>query len=250
MPSKAEGETRTLRIYTPDAYDREPERRFPVLYFQDGQNIFDPPVSTERGSWGANGTLERLVAEGRCEPWILVGIDHGPDRFTQYSPWPEPRLGVEAGAPHYLDFLVDELMPWVDRHYRTRTGPIDTAIAGASLGGLVSLYAALRFPERFGRIGAFSPTVMWSLDALISAWSAHPRVWSRLYLDVGTLEGRRLGPIELNYPEAVRGFWSHLVGLGYADWELRCVIDEGGLHDEAAWRRRLPDALAWLLGHW
>ncbi len=250
VPSRAEGATRTVRIYTPDAYDASPDQRFPVLYFQDGQNVFDHPASAVFDTWCANRTIERLASEGRSDPWILVAVDHGPDRFTQYSPWPEPRLGVEAGAPAYLDFVVCELMPWVDRTYRTRTGAEQTAIAGSSLGGLVALYAGWRHPEIFGRIGAFSPSVMWSLDALRTAWTDHPRRWSRIYLDVGTLEGLRHGPVEMNYPEAVRSFWEHLVRLGYAEWELRFVIEEGARHEERAWQRRLPEALGWLLGRW
>lgn len=248
--SEALGGPRTVRIYTPDAYDREPERRFPVAYLQDGQHVFAHPESAKYDTWGANEAIEQLAAEGRTEPWILVAADHGSDRFAEYSPWDEPRLGVTAKGPATVKFLTDELKPFVDRHYRTKREPEQTAVMGSSLGGLISLFAGWSRPDVFGRIGGFSPTVMWSLGRLSQEWSRPTGKWSRIYLDVGTLEGVYTANLPLDYPSSVHAFWKHLKAIGYEDWELKLVVEQNGAHHETDWRRRFPEAMAWLLGTW
>lgn len=246
--SPSEGLTRTIRIHTPDAYDRDPLRRFPVLYMQDGQNVFAHPASARFETWCANRVHDELVAQGRIEPWIIVAVDHGATRFEEYTPWPEPRLGVAGRGDAYVRFVADHLRPEIDRHYRTRTGPEWTGIMGSSLGGLVSLHAGLTRPEVFGRIGALSPTVMWGLGRLFEAWREHTRHWSRIWLDVGTNERIHQQQLLLDYPREVPQFHRHLQALGYDPHELRLLVERGAVHDEAAWQRRLPEAFSWLLG--
>ena len=133
------GHNRTLRIYTPNAYDYDPQARFGVLYMHDGQNVFNHAASARFETWCANDVVERLAWEGRIAPWIVVGIDHGHGRFEEYSPWPEARLGVVPDGERYAHFVVQEVKPFIDAHYRTLPGPETTAVAGASLGGLMSL---------------------------------------------------------------------------------------------------------------
>src|SRR3954471_2672941 len=94
--SPQEGVARTVRIYTPDAYDASPDERFPVLFMNDGQNVFAHDGSARWDTWCANSALEAGVAQGRIPPWIIVAVDHGENRFEEYSPWPEPRLGIEG----------------------------------------------------------------------------------------------------------------------------------------------------------
>src|SRR5215218_8975412 len=171
--SPPEGFARTIRIYTPDAYEAEPGRRFPVLYMQDGQNVFAHPESATYDTWCANHAIERLAGEGRLEPWLIVGIDSGPGRLAEYSPWDEPRADVKARGPAYARFLAEHLKPWVDRTYRTRPEPQSTAVMGSSLGGLISLYLGLAHPQVFGRVGGMSPTVMWSEGRLFHEWRQH-----------------------------------------------------------------------------
>lgn len=248
FPSPGEGTTRTLRIYTPDAYDAEAGGRFGVVYMHDGQNIFAHPESGRFDTWCANRAIEQTVAEGWTAPWIIVGIDHDPDRFAQYSPWDEPRLSVPARGRAYLDFITDRLKPYIDATYRTRPEAEQTAIVGASLGGLISLYAGWRRPDVFGRIGGVSPSVMWSLRHLFEAWRAHTRHWSRIYLDVGKDERIYRDHLPMNYADEVPEFYRHLKQLGYADHELQLVVEPGGEHNEIDWNRRLPEAFAWLLG--
>lgn len=245
--SPLEGSPRTVRIYTPDAYDAEPDKRFPVLYVQDGQNVFAHPTSAVYDTWCANHVVERLAQENRIEPWILVGIDSGPGRFEDYSPWDEPRTSVKARGDRYARFVVETLKPYVDRTYRTRTESQWTGVMGSSLGGLISLYLGFKHPDIFGRIGGFSPTVMWGEDHLKQAWSAHSRKWSRIYLDAGSTEYIHAGKLPLNYGEATKDFYFHLKRLGYSDHELFLVLEPSGQHHEKDWQRRLPLALRWLL---
>jgi predicted alpha/beta superfamily hydrolase len=245
--SPQEEAVRTLRIYTPDAYDARPEARFPVLYMHDGQNVFDHPESARWDTWGANSTLERLARAGELEPWIIVAVDHGPNRFEQYSPWDEPRLGVSGRGRAYGAFLVETLKPWVDAHYRTRPDAPSTATMGSSLGGLASLFLGWRYPQVFGRIGGVSATVMWSGGRLFQAWTRHSRRWSRIYLDTGAAESVLWGGVHLDYAAGVPAFHEQLRRAGYAPWELRLVVDAEGGHHESDWRRRLPDIFRWLL---
>jgi predicted alpha/beta superfamily hydrolase len=246
--SPQEGIVRTVRIYTPDGYDDSPGRRFPVLYMHDGQNVFAHPDSALYDTWCANLTLERLVAEGHLEPWLVVAVDSTPERLAEYSPWDEPRSNVRARGHAYVRFFVETLLPYVDRVYRTRQGPEWTATMGSSMGGLISLYLGWRHPERFGRVGGLSPSVMWGYDRIFSEWTAHTRRWSRIYLDAGLPE--LIDPVgyPMHYGEATSAFFQHLKRLGYADHETFLVLEPGGLHHEQAWQRRLPLAMRWLLG--
>lgn len=245
--SKAEGFPRTVRIYTPDAYDHEPERRFPVLYMQDGQNVFAHHESAVYDTWCANHVMEHLTYEGALEPWIIVGIDSGMGRFEDYSAWDDPAKGRKGRGETYTRFLVDELKPWIDTTYRTRIEPQSTAVAGSSLGGLISLYMGMSRPDVFGRIGAFSPTVMWADNAIMKAWNAHTRKWSRIYLDAGLSEYIEVENTPLDYGGMVKEFYFQLKNAGYADHELFLVLEPGGYHHEKDWARRLPLAFRWLL---
>jgi predicted alpha/beta superfamily hydrolase len=248
LPSPTEGFSRTVRIYTPDGYDAHGAHRYPVLYMHDGQNVFAHPESHVFDTWCANHTLEHLMGEGRLEPWLIVAVDSGAGRMQEYSPWDDAPSGAKARGEAYARFLVEHLKPWVDRTYRTRPGSEWTAVMGSSLGGLISLYLGWKHPEVFGRIGALSPTVMWSGGKLFSQWKAHSRQWSRIYLDAGVHEFIDPGGVPLNYGEATRDFYFHLKGLGYSDHELFLVLEPGGQHHERDWQRRLPLAMRWLLG--
>lgn len=247
VPSRAEGFPRTLRIFTPELYDHAPDARFGVIYMQDGQNVFDDPRSARYPTWNANVALEALQRQGKIGPWMVVGIDHGLGRFEDYSPWDEPRAKVKARGDLYARFVVEELKPWVDAHYRTRAEAEGTAVMGSSLGGLISLYLHLKHPRVFGRVGALSPSVMWGDDGLFRHWTAHTREWSRIYIDAGADEGFELGTFPMRYGERVRAFAEHLRSLGYGDHELCAILEPGGQHTEGDWQRRLPFALEWLL---
>jgi len=245
--SPQEGLSRTVRIYTPDAYDHAPDQRFPVLYMHDGQNVFAHPDSAIYETWCANATLDALVAEGRVEPWIIVAVDSTHNRLSEYSPRDEPRSHVLARGDAYMRFVIETLKPYVDSVYRTRQGPEWTAVMGSSLGGLISLYMGWKHPELFGRIGGLSPSVMWGWDRFFAEWTSHTRHWSRIYLDAGLHETVDPVGYVMRYGESTRAFYHHLKHLGYGDHELALVLEPEGHHDEKAWQRRLPLAMDWLL---
>jgi len=236
-----------LRVYTPNGYDADPDRRYPVLYMHDGQNVFAHEASARYDTWCANHVMDRLSWEGRTEPWIVVGIDHSDDRFGEYSPWDEPKLGLVGRGRGYGEYVVRHVKPFIDRTYRTRVEAEWTGLMGASLGGLVSLYMGYEHPDVFGRIGAVSPSVMWSDGALFRHWREHTGRWTRIQLDAGDPEYVQWEQLGLDYTGSTRAFYEHLRSLGYAEWEVRLWLEQGANHHELDWARRLPDTLAWLL---
>ena len=247
FPSPPEKFPRTLRVYLPDAYFRDEGRRFGVLYMQDGQNVFAHPESARLETWGANETIERLAGSRAIEPWIIVGVDHAEGRFEDYSPWVEPKVHAGGRAEVYAEFLIEHLKPFIDATYRTRTEREWTAVAGSSLGGLITLWLGLKHPDVYGRVGAFSPTVMWAGRRMFRAWNKHGPLPQLIYLDVGANERFDVDNVHLDYGGQVRAFAEQLQHLGYDHDELRVVLEPGGQHSEVDWRRRLPGALTWLL---
>jgi predicted alpha/beta superfamily hydrolase len=247
FPSPAEGFVRCVRIYTPEAYEAGGDRRFPVLYMQDGQNVFEHPASAVYDTWRVNTALETLVASGALEPWIIVGVDSGPGRFEEYSPWPEPRANIQGRGQTYARFFLESLRPFMAHRYRVREDAASTAVAGSSLGGLISLYLGWAHPEHFGRVGAFSATLMWCQGQIQERWRTKPRGLSKIYLDAGEAEHVETAGLPLDYGRATQQFSDQLRGLGYGPAELKVVLEPGGQHHERDWQRRLPTALRWLL---
>jgi enterochelin esterase-like enzyme len=233
------GRKRTVRILAPATEDGTLLETPPVLYLQDGQNVFSGWERASSDSWCADVVMESLVAQGVVEPWLLVAVDSDASRDSDYSPW-------EAGG-QYARFLVETLRPYLEARFATRGGPEWTAVAGSSLGGLISLHLSRSFPATFGRVAALSPTVMWADGLLFHEWRAHSRQWSRIYLDSGANEVLYEDGRAFDYASSVRAFWAHLKEMGYAEHEVRLVLEPGGNHHERDWRRRLPDALRWLL---
>lgn len=239
--STSERITRTIRIFTPDAYHQQPNQAFPVLYMFDGQNVFSHPESAVYDTWCANTTMEQLAREGSLRPWIIVAIDHLSDRLSEYSPW----LGGRGGLCG--QFLVNELKPLIDKTYRTRPEPQWTGVMGASMGGLMSLYVGKTYPKTFGRIGGISPALMWGGGQMFQYWDTPARTWSKILLHVGSQEQYSFYGVWLDYVPITRDFYHHLKQLGYADHELRLVVADGDTHHETSWQRRLPDMMRWLL---
>lgn len=238
---------RTLRIYLPDAYSHESDRRFPVLYMLDGQNVFSHPESALYHTWCANTTMDRLVSEGRIAPWIIVAIDHLEDRFTEYVPWWDSHVGREGRGWLFVDFLVNHLKPFADREFRTLPEPHWTGVLGASLGGLMSLVLGKTHPGTFGRVGAVSPTVMWADGEIYRLWDGPTGRWCKIYMDTGSLERYWFYDVFLDYVSATQSFHRHLKQLGLGDHELRYVVEPEHFHNEQAWQARLPSILTWLL---
>ncbi len=238
VASRALGNRRDILVYLPASYDRT-DARYPVIYMQDGQNLFDPSTSFA-GEWGVDTALAKAPRKGRRA--IIVGIPNaGIERIREYSPFVDDRNGGGLGDA-YLDWIEQAVKPMVDARYRTVAGPEGTGIAGSSLGGLISLYAFFRAPARYGFVGALSPALWFADGEIFRFVEPAPYVRGRIYLDVGTREGEGT----LANARAMRDL---LVAKGYRRGkDLMWVEDQGGMHNEAAWGRRLRPALPFLLG--
>jgi enterochelin esterase-like enzyme len=247
--------TRHVEIWLPPGYDSS-STRYPVIYMSDGQNLFDPRIANTGIDWGVDESVVRLVERRAISPVIVVGVWSTAERGPEYSPW--------EGANRYARFLIEELMPRVDREFRTLTGPANTAVIGSSMGGLLSFYLVTRHPDRFGACGcisthfplseavvaSFSPgsvtsatpdTVPYITRDIASGLKAPPQ--ARYWFDYGT-EG-----IDAAYEPThhqVRDWLRRQGRVEGRDFVVRRY--EGATHNEAAWRARLDDVLIFLFG--
>lgn len=231
------GNRRDIVVYTPASYART-DRRFPVLYMHDGQNLFDPRTSFA-GEWGVDKAMARAPRKGRRA--IVVGIPNmGVDRMKEYSPWVDDSHGG-GGGDAYVDFLVHTLKPRIDAEFRTQQDRESTGIVGSSLGALISLYAFFRAPTAFGIVGALSPAFWFAAGGIFPFVQEAANVGGRIYLDVGMREGA--GTLA-----NARSMRDLLISKGYTPGDdLMWVEDPEGVHNEAAWGRRMRDALPFLL---
>jgi predicted alpha/beta superfamily hydrolase len=235
---------RPLLVYLPPSYAGS-DRRYPVLYMHDGRNLFDAATSYS-GEWQVDETMEALSAEG-IEA-LVVGIPNANDaRAGEYSPHAHSEYGG-GNADAYLRFLAGTVKPLIDRSFRTLPDRAHTGTLGASLGGLVSLYALFTRPEVFGFAGVLSPAFWWTEGAIFPWIEQAPFVPGRIYMDVGDQEVPEVpGMREAYLNDAIR-MAALLHAKGYSAADLYFAVDAGGAHREAAWARRLPAALRFLLG--
>lgn len=259
-----------VTVWLPPGYDHA-RRRYPVLYMHDGHNLFDPAKSNFNKVWAADKAISKLVAEGRIEPHIIVGVwAPGEDRYRQYLPQfaadratgalaesiGERSLGRPVVSARYLAWLADELKPRIDRTFRTRTGPGDTAIAGSSMGGLMSCYAILERPDVFGRAACVSSHWPMALPEIAEADRAQVfAIWQgwlasklgsprnrRIWMDHGT---ETLDAYYAPFQQAIDKSFEAAGWQRGRDWESREY--PGAEHEENAWAARLPEILAWTL---
>jgi predicted alpha/beta superfamily hydrolase len=212
-------------------------RRFPVVYMNDGQNLFDEATSYA-GEWRVDETMEALAREGLEA--IVVGIPHaGERRGHEYA---------GDGARTYLDFVVRQVRPLVEDAFAVAPGRQSTGVAGSSLGALSSLQALYVHPHVFGFAGLLSPA-FWRNgdDRWYELVEREPRPDARVYMDVGDDEGEGDERLRRAYVDDFERMAALLRRKGYGDDELRTVFEPGGVHLESAWARRLPDALRFLL---
>jgi len=239
-------DVRTVRVWTPRQYATERRRALPVLYLQDGQNVFADADSATGVAWKAQRTAQTLIDAGRIPPIILVGVDNqGRQRTSDYTrvEW----KGDGGAADDYAALLVDEIRPFVDGAYRTARTPESTGIGGSSLGGLFALYAGLQRPEVFGNVMAMSPSVFWGDDDILDVVEQAPRSSVRIWADAGRLETQamRRGLRKLSRTLQANGWQPHRVRRRAT---FRATEDPRGRHDEASWGRRFGKALQFLFG--
>jgi len=241
---------RTLAVYLPPDYDRHPDARYPVLYLHDGQNVFDAATSFLGVEWQADETAERLIRAGRIHPLIMVGVYNTPKRVDEYTFCRDERRQAGGDARNYARFLVEEVKPFIDRTYRTRPGREDTAVAGSSLGGLVSLCLCRWHPETFSMCGALSPSLMWADRRLLKecredhAWMKRTRFW----LDMGTLETRQIATYNTAIADARAwvGLFDEAGLIPGRDYYYAEVFE--GEHNEAHWAARFDKVLLFFFG--
>jgi predicted alpha/beta superfamily hydrolase len=240
--SKILGNTREITIYLPPGYADRPEARYPVLYMQDGQNLFEPERSFIPGRhWRLLEAADAAIADRAARAMIIVGIDNaGGDRIDEYTPTHDEVKHHGGRADDYGRMLVEELKPIIDAGYRTMTDKANTAIGGSSLGGLVSLYLGLKRPDVFGGVASMSPSVWWDSRMIVGMLDRfdskeRPRVW----LDIGGREGTEA----LNDARVLR---ERMTAMGWNEGSFRYFEDRRADHSEGAWAKRVRTVLEFL----
>lgn len=243
------GRTAEIVVYLPPSLGPDGPgwtdgRRYPTIYFHDGQNVFDERTANS-GEWHADETLEQLAREGYEA--IAVGVPNGSARMDEYNPWRgphpwDPNQGEMGGRGElYLEWLVGSVMPLVDRSFPTSTDREATGLIGSSMGGLISLYALMFEPRAFGFAGVMSPSLPWNDYAVIRMIGEGKLPCGRMHLDMGA--GEWSGTMD-----GVRRLRDALVSAGWCEGsDLQYVEDPAGGHNEGAWSWRLPNALRFLL---
>ena len=237
---------RDVLVYLPPGYETDKKRRYPVLYLHDGQNLFDGATSFIKGAeWRVDETAQALIKARAIEPLIIVGIyNTGRDRIDEYTPSADAKY-KGGKADLYGRLLVEELKPFIDSEYRTLPKAKNTGLGGSSLGGLVSLHLALKYPKVFGRVAVVSPSVWWDKKMIVREVSAlKKRSGLRIWLDTGTKEGGDEAEENKNNGRQLR---DALVAKGWKEGtNLKYYEAEGAEHNERAWAERVEPMLRFL----
>ncbi len=229
--------TRRIWIYLPPDYNTT-SKHYPVLYMQDGQNLFDVFYSFA-GEWKIDESMNTLFNEGDYGA-IVVGIDNGGgERFDEYSPWYSTTYHEGGDGEAYVSFLINTLKPHIDSTFRTLPGRDYTAIGGSSLGGLISMYAASEYPDVFGKAGIFSPAFQVTDSCFLQVMSKTFDEDIRVYFVAGHNESEDMIPDILNMQQL-------LLKQGVDQSNIKVVDEADGAHSEWFWAREYPDAYKWL----
>ena len=244
VPSRLVQNDRQIIVYTPPGYRDDFSTRYPVLYLQDGQNLFDSETAFCNQDWGLRGVCDDLISSGLITPLVIVGIyNSGDQRIEEYSPT-KNREGIGGGARRYGRFLTEDLKPLIDSEYRTLPDAVNTGLGGSSMGGLASLYLGLHYRHVFGNLIIMSPSLWWANRAVLRiVRRMGEKSGQRIWLDVGTAEGSNPALVVRDARDLRNILVEHGWQLGQ---DLRFVEDEGAGHDEKAWARRMRDALCYL----
>jgi len=230
---------RDIFVHLPPGYDENPDRGYPVLYMQDGQNLFTQQGPTP--NWNLDQTADAAMQAGEIEPLLLIGIANtGPRRLAEYTPTADWKMGG-GEADNYGLLLTEELLPFLATQYRIKPGPANTGLGGSSLGALATLYLGLRHQETFGKLAVLSPSVWWNHRAILALVAEadlrhRPRVW----LDIGSAETARAVPDADLLESRLRAKGWH-PGLDLSYHHI-----PGGTHDESSWAQRVQPMLRFL----
>lgn len=228
--------TRRVAALLPHDY-YETDKRYPVLYLQDGQNLFDDDAPY--GSWGVDKQLASMTARGMGD-LIVVAIDHADaKRTSEFTPSFKTKLGHGDGR-NYSRFLAKTLKPYIDGNFRTLPEPEHTGIGGSSMGGLISIYAGLIYPEVYDRLMVFSPS-LWVMPKIpFHLMKLSHKFRGKVYLYGGAAESKNMVPNMMRLEEELKK------QTGGEQVEFRTEIDPDGQHNEARWGKEFPKAVEWL----
>ncbi|MFC0517382.1 alpha/beta hydrolase [Mucilaginibacter angelicae] len=229
------GRQRRVWIYLPAGYDAA-QTKYPVIYMHDGQNLFDEYTSSY-GEWGIDELMDKMPAQEEC---IIVGIDHGDEyRMTEYNPY-DSKYGKGRGED-YVQFLVKTLKPYIDTYYRTQNDAVHTTIAGSSMGGLISIYAALKYPEVFGNAGVFSPAFWMAPPVFDLARQTAISKSSRFYFVCGDAENDSMVADMQKMADIIKV-------RGITPANAPAIVIKGASHNEKQWNGDWPGFYKWLMG--
>ncbi len=225
--------TKKIWLYLPKGYNTS-TRKYPVIYMHDGQNLFDNRTSFA-GEWNVDETFDSINAKV-----IVVGIETNDKRMEELTPFKNQKYG-SGKADDYLDFIVNTLKPKIDATYRTKTSARNTAVFGSSLGGLVSFYAAIKYPEVFGKVGCFSPAFWFGRKELNDLMTETKDFDAKVYFLCGDSEGDADVITDMEIVE-------HWVNTKRCECKKlnKKVIVSGGQHNEKLWRDSFKKAYLWL----
>lgn len=247
---------RPITILLPRGYAENTWKKYPVVYFHDGQNIFFP--GGPFGTWDADRIANYETSQGRMRETILVAIPngnaYGSNRLEEYLPDGDMisnYLGssYSGKAAAYAHWLLDNVAPTLDFNFRTLGDAANTMTAGSSMGGLASDYLGVMHGDRFGAVGIFSPAY-WAADNYMAARTIGPGT-ARAFLSMGTAESSS-GESSSNvyWQDAVASYSAYVRGGHAANRGIQFVGVAGGGHNEPAWSRLLPQFLSWALHPW
>ncbi|MFN7326085.1 MAG: alpha/beta hydrolase-fold protein [Chitinophagales bacterium] len=232
--------TRRIWIYLPPSYGINPGRRYPVLYMQDGQNLFDPNA-IDTGDWMIDESMDEMAQDGIGE-CIIVGIDHGGvHRINEYAPWINPIYGGGEGVS-YVNFIVNTLKPYIDNNYLTVPGREHTGIMGSAMGGLISMYALIEHQHVFSKAGIFSPSFWFNGFKTVEHILSKGKLTDvRVYF----LAGGQEPPYITNDMEAAV---EAMLAAGFSLNEINVQTPSNGQASEWFWAQEFPTAYQWLFG--
>lgn len=223
-------------LYLPPNYATS-HKKFPVIYMHDGQNLFDNATSYI-GEWNIDETLNELFKK-TGKGFIVVGIENvGEQRINEYTPFKNDEYGGGKGNI-YIDFLINEVKPYIDANFRTKTNAKNTSIIGSSLGGLISFYGGLKYPKVFGKIGALSTSFWFSDEIYDFAQKNGHQKKSKIFFLVGDNEGEGMVP-DTEKMEKL------LLKSGFPSKNIKTTIVAEGKHNETLWKTNFLEVITFL----
>jgi len=225
---------RDVIVWLPPNYQQNIDKRYPVLYMHDGQNIIDPNTSSFKVDWSVDEALTRLIKDKKVAPMIVVGMSSTANRTAEYSP------GVTGEA--YMSFVVNNVKPLIDKTYRSKTTREHTLIGGSSMGGIMSLMLLWQYDDIFSKALCMSPAFkIKDLDYVTTITDYQGKKKDiKIYIDNGGVG------LEQRLQPGIDDMLQALKQQGHQK-NMFWVVDENAKHTEAAWAKRFPDAIQWLI---